>query len=92
METFDAIYGRRAVRDFTSQCMERDTLDRLIEAAIQAPSAVNRQPWIFSVVQDQDLLDRISEKSKTVMLETSPAGTTGDHFRTVLNDPSFQIF
>jgi len=92
METFDAIYGRRAVRDYLPQCIERDRLDRLIDAATQAPSAVNRQPWIFSVVQDQDLLDRISEKSKTLMLETSPAGAAGDHFRTLLTDPSFQIF
>jgi nitroreductase len=92
MELFDAIYSRRAVRDYSSQMVGRDTLDRLIDAAIQAPSAVNRQPWIFSIIQDQDLLDRISEKAKALMLASAPAGEMGDHFRTLLSDPAYHIF
>lgn len=90
MEISEAIYGRRAVREYTSEHVTHDTLTRLIDAAIQAPSAVNRQPWIFSVVQDQDLLNRISQKSKAFMLETAIAGT--DHFLSLLADPSFHIF
>lgn len=92
MEIFDAIYRRRAVRDYTTQAVARETLDRLIDAAIQAPSAVNRQPWIFTVVQDQDLLDRISVKAKTLMLASTPSGGAGEHFRTLLSDPAYQIF
>jgi nitroreductase len=92
VEILDAIYRRRAVRDYTTQVVARETLDRLIDAAVQAPSAVNRQPWIFTVVQDQDLLDRISKNAKALMLATVPPGDTGEHFRTLLNDPAYQIF
>jgi nitroreductase len=92
MDLFDAIYRRRAVREYRTQCVAPDTIDRLIQAAIQAPSAVNRQPWIFSIVQDQDLLDHISAKAKSQMLETLPPGESGEHFRTLLSDPAFQIF
>jgi len=45
METFDAIYGRRAMRDYTPQCMERDTLDRLIDA-IQAVPVARKAPRV----------------------------------------------
>jgi nitroreductase len=92
MEIFDVIYRRRAVREYTTQCVARDTLVRLIDAAIQAPSAVNRQPWIFTVVEDQDLLDHISKEAKALMLESAAGGGTTEHFRAMLGDPSFQIF
>ena len=45
MELGQAIYARRAVREFTSEPIERATVLRLIDAAVQAPSAVNEQPW-----------------------------------------------
>jgi nitroreductase len=35
------------------------TLRQLIDAAIQAPSAVNEQPWSFSVVLDKALVARV---------------------------------
>ena len=40
---------------------------------MQAPSAVNGQPWTFTVVRDQRLLDRISRDTKAHMLATMPA-------------------
>jgi nitroreductase len=92
MEIFDAIYRRRAVRDYATKAVTREVLDRLIDAAIQAPSAVNRQPWIFTVIQDQDVLDRISKKAKALMLGAELPGEAGEHFRTLLGDPAYQIF
>ena len=64
----------------------------LIRAAIHAPSAVNEQPWAFTVVRDQRVLDQISDASKTHMLATMPASPHADHFRTHLQGPDFQIF
>jgi nitroreductase len=53
-----AISGRRSVREYTSQPVDEATIRRLIDAAVLAPSAVNQQPWSFTVVRDQALLDR----------------------------------
>ena len=43
---------RRSVRQYTDEALSRETLESLIAAAIQAPSASNRQPWRFLVVCD----------------------------------------
>jgi nitroreductase len=49
MNLEQALYTRRATREFTSEAVDRSMLLRLIDAAIQAPSAVNEQPWSFTV-------------------------------------------
>jgi nitroreductase len=92
MDVIEAIYRRRAVREYTSEPVDEETLKSLIDAAIQAPSAVNQQPWSFAVVTDQNLLDRISRESKRHMLANLPAVAAADHFRKLLSDPNFQIF
>ena len=94
MDIMEAIYSRRAVREFTDEPVDEKTLRQLIDAAIQAPSAVNQQPWSFSVVLDKALLGRISREAKAHMLKTTPAGLLSHsrHFQEILNDPKFDIF
>jgi len=92
MDVKDAIYTRRAVREFTGEPVTESAISRLIDAAIQAPSAVNQQPWIFSVVRDKTLLSRISNEAKAFMLTNSPAALLSHHFREILGDPKFDIF
>ena len=57
MDLKEAIYGRRAVREFTAKPVDEEVLRQLIDAAVQAPSAVNQQPWLFTVVRDKALLE-----------------------------------
>jgi nitroreductase len=92
MDVREAIYARRAVREFTPEPVDDKALRQLIDAAVQAPSAVNQQPWSFIVVQDKALLARISREAKTYMLRTSPAGLVSHHFEELLSDPKFDIF
>ncbi len=92
MNLREAIYSRRAVRDFTTEAVDEATLKELIDAAIQAPSAVNQQPWRFTVVRDQKMLAEISRQSKAHMLRTSPAALASPHFNAILNNPEFDIF
>lgn len=87
-----AISGRRSAREYTTQAVDENVLRRLISAAAQAPSAMNQQPWAFTVIRDQALLDRISREAKAYMLKTMPAGFHSEHFHTLLNDENFQIF
>jgi nitroreductase len=90
MDINEAIAGRRAVRAYTAQAVDEESIHRLIDAAIEAPSAINQQPWTFTVVRDQGLLDRISREAKAQMLATGAAGP--DHHRGMLEDPAFHIF
>jgi nitroreductase len=87
-----AIRGRRAVREYKTEALDEHTIRSLIDAAIQAPSAVNQQPWTFTVVRDQAVLDRISKASKAHMLATMTEGPRAEHFRSRLGDPAFHIF
>jgi nitroreductase len=92
MDIREAIYSRRAVRAFTAEPVADETLRDLIDAAVQAPSAVNEQPWSFVVVRDQALLTRISTEAKAHMPKTTPAGLISHHFQEILNDPQFHVF
>ncbi len=53
------IKARRSIRKFTDQPIEEGAITALLEAAMAAPSASNRQPWEFVVVTDADLLGRL---------------------------------
>jgi nitroreductase len=92
MDLRETIYTRRSVREFTEQPVDDDVLRQLIDAAIQAPSAVNAQPWLFCVVRDKGLLARISREAKAAMLESGPAGSAPHDFRQLLANPDFDIF
>ena len=91
MELTQAIYGRRSTRAFSKQPVTKALLERLIDSAIQAPSARNKQPWEFVIIQNLPLLDRISESSKAHIRGTEK-GSLSLHPHDALNDPDFHIF
>lgn len=47
------IQDRRSVRNFTEELVSEQDLDLILEAARQAPSGENAQPWRFIVVKDE---------------------------------------
>jgi nitroreductase len=51
MNTLEAIAARRSIRRFLPTPVPRELVERILEAAIQAPSGKNRQPWRFVVVE-----------------------------------------
>ena len=76
-----ALSGRRAVRDYTTKALDQDTIRYLIDCAVMAPSAVNQQPWAFTVVRDQSILDKISREAKLHMLATMQGGSQGKRIK-----------
>ena len=56
MEVMEAIKTRRSVRKYKDKPVPKDTLMELLKAACLAPSATNRQPWEFVVVDRSYLL------------------------------------
>lgn len=63
MEVLEAIKGRRSVRSFLDQPVEREILEQLVEAAIWAPSGGNAQTWRFVVITDPERIRRIKTVS-----------------------------
>jgi nitroreductase len=61
MEKIDYILDRRSIRRFTEQKLDQEQIVSLLTAAMYAPSAVNRQPWHFVVIDDPSLMKKIME-------------------------------
>ena len=58
---FDVVHAQRACRAFSPTPVEDAMLARLLDAATYAPSAENRQPWVFVVVRDAELRGRLHD-------------------------------
>jgi nitroreductase len=92
MDLKEAIYTRRAVREYTTEPISENVIRELIDAAVQAPSAVNAQPCSFCVVRGKAVLATISREAKAHMVRTTPVGLMSHHFSEVLDDRNFNVF
>ena len=54
------IFNRRSIRKFEDKPVEKEKIDKLLRAAMQAPSAANQRPWDFVVVEDLATLKMLS--------------------------------
>lgn len=59
-ETYDAILGLRAIRQFADRQVDPDDLDAVLEAARWTGSSKNSQNWSFIVVDDPDRKHRLT--------------------------------
>lgn len=67
----EAISQRRSIRKFKPDDVPETIIDQMLEAARQAPSASNRQPWRFQIIRDpalkQTLFDEATFGSKHIL-------------------------
>lgn len=54
------IYQRRAVRKFKDQEVEQALIDQILDAGRMAPSAINKQPWHFYLLQNKATIKALS--------------------------------
>lgn len=92
MTLLNAIYTRRATRSFSTERVESKLVAKLLEAAIQAPSAMNAQPWAFAVIQNPQVLHEISESAKVFLSQNIHLSQESEHFEKLFLDPKFDIF
>ncbi len=73
MDALEMLFTRRSIRSYTSEPVSDEDLKTILEAGMNAPSANNRQPWHFVVVDDREKLDAIMEAHPyTRMLAEAP--------------------
>ena len=53
------IKNRRSIRAYKPEQVSKDTVDLILQTAINAPSANNKQPWEIRVIQNPDVLNKI---------------------------------
>lgn len=56
---FTVMENRHSSRAYTDEPVSREDLEKLLRAAMQAPSAANEQPWEFVVITDKSLLEQV---------------------------------
>jgi nitroreductase len=88
----DAIHARRAVRAYKPAAVDEPTVRQLLREAVQAPSAMNAQPWVFSIVQDRARLRLYSDRAKRQMLELSANEPKVRGYADMLRNEAFNIF
>ena len=59
MDALEAILKRRSIRRYTGKPVTPETVHALLEAAMAAPSANNKQPWHFVVITERAVLDAV---------------------------------
>ena len=60
MELQEAILKRRSIRSYKDEPVKEEDIKKLLELAMAAPSALNKQPWEFIVISKKEVLDEIS--------------------------------
>ena len=94
LSVLDAIYQRRAVRDYTPRAIDRAVIHTLLDAAVQAPTAMHQEPWSFAVIQDKNLLNRLSESAKAMVRSEAQGSDSrhAEHSLELVNQPGFHVF
>jgi nitroreductase len=76
MDALEAIATRRSNRGFRTDPIPQDVLEQILNAAIMAPSAKNRQPWRFVVVRE----DRRVEMIRLMRQRLEKMKASGENF------------
>jgi nitroreductase len=75
VDTLQAIHTRRSIRKYLDRPVPEELVQKLLAAAMQAPSARNQQPWQFVVIDDHSILTKIAELMPTAtMASNAPLG------------------
>ena len=64
----ELVKKRQSVRGYENRPIEKDKIERCIEAARMAPSACNAQPWKFIVIDNPELKNQIADYTTTRMI------------------------
>ena len=70
--TIDCIMSRKSVRKFDSRTVSAETIETILKAGMATPSAMNKQPWKFVVVQDKQMLKTIADSMPNIRTATAP--------------------
>ncbi len=72
-QIMEEIFERRSIRKYSDKEVEEEKIEKLLKAAVAAPSAGNEQPWHFIVIRDRDKLNHLAEVHPYAkMLRESP--------------------
>lgn len=86
-QVLSTIEARRSHRAYQPAQLSKDQLDAILKAALEAPSALNRQPWHYTVVQNQEVLAKVHAAAKENAMKRDPSQRSPR-----FQDEAFHIF
>lgn len=94
MKYNELLIKRRSIRKFQNKEVPMDMIISMVKESTLAPSAGNEQPWKFIIVNDKDMINRISSECKKNFLErieNNPADYA-KKYQKMLSNEAFNIF
>ena len=98
MDLYQGLLTRRSVRQFdTSKKVSKQDIEEILKAACYAPSAHNKQPWEFLVLEDLSIMDKVREFqpwtsfAKNASCVVIVCGNTDVAFHSRENEPYWNI-
>ena len=73
-ETIKSIMNRYSCRDFSGAELSSDQIKILADAALAAPSGMNRQPWHIIIVTDKPLIDELDKEGMKILSSQADKG------------------
>lgn len=68
MSVMGAICRRRSIRSYLPTKIDQDTVRSLLSAAVWAPTAMHEETWAFVIIQDSNVLKRLSDRAKSLLI------------------------
>ncbi|EKD39721.1 MAG: nitroreductase [uncultured bacterium] len=87
MDVIEAITERKSIRDFKKDLVPQPVIREILEIACRAPSAMNTQPWEFTVVGN-DVLDSV----RHAIVEKLKAGERPHSEHSVVGWPAESVY
>jgi nitroreductase len=95
MKAFQTLLGtRRSIREFQDREVPLDLVREILRESCLAPSAMNGQPWRFSIVTNRERIMQLSDESKRNLLADLEADPSSPikRYEDILRNPGFNVF
>jgi nitroreductase len=94
MNFAELLIKRRSIREFEEKKVPLDLVKEIISESILAPNGTNLQPWSFIIIENKEMIKRISDSSKSALLtwiKEDPNSTAKD-YEYLLSAEEFNVF
>lgn len=87
-QVVETIMTRRSVRQYKPQAVEREKMQTIVECGINAPNAMNKQPWEVRVVDNADYINGVTELYK----KANPKAAEDPAFKNMFHNAPTVVF
>lgn len=87
-QVVETIMARRSVRQYKPQAVEREKMQTIVECGINAPNAMNKQPWEVRVVDNADYINGVTELYK----KANPKAAEDPAFKNMFRNAPTVVF